>query len=125
MLSFAAAPYDVGTVDSGGKITLLPALSVGNALASAMPTGDSSVVVGMGLIPLECGFGLQVMTDLRSNHRAIALLDMNRGELIRIHPIRSAMGLSASAADERLLIGGRDSPYGMDVVLYAWRWHEP
>ncbi len=120
VLSLVNSPYTILLVDSSGDQvgSLQPPLA---SMLSA-PNSGTGAVFALAAIPLDCGFILQVLADLQSDHRWFVLYDWNARRTIRIKLITEALGLVQSLGAMRLLIGLRDVGERREVVLFKWAW---
>jgi hypothetical protein len=85
-------------------------------------SGQHDALFSMGTFPLDCGFAFTMVTDLRSDYRALILIDLFRKEVLRARTFHDPMALTSAVADHRLLIGGRERAGATGVVMYKWSW---
>ncbi len=99
------------------------------------PIGDSigedlrgrNSVFSLGLLSLDCGYVLQMLTDLRSDDRWLVLYSVGSDGLnyVRQSLVDLPIGFVHSVPSSRTLIGMIDSGSGREIVRFQWHWQTP
>lgn len=83
---------------------------------------DSAAPYLIGSTSLDCGRGLLTIADTRSRLRALLLVDLESGRLVRSAELNATMGFFDSSPASRQLFGMRLTDEGGEVLVYRWSW---
>jgi hypothetical protein len=110
-------PHQVTVIDS-----FLHSSDVGSGRSRPRNPGADESTFTQGLIALDCGRLLQVVSDMRSNRRMLHVYQTGSvHRLIRSRTIAQPLGFVHAAAGNRL-VAVREAGGRREVVLFAWSW---
>jgi hypothetical protein len=122
MVSLINPPHSIFLFDAAGSALTSATLPVQLAAEPTAPGRHS--IVTIAAVPLDCGRVLQILSDLRSDRRWLALYHVNPRtiEFIRIRSINMPIGIVQSLPEERLLVGVENQFGRSEIVLFSWSW---
>lgn len=99
---------------------LAPPLPIPSSWAAPPQRGQSNGWISLPILPLDVGH-VQVLSDLRSDHRVVVTYGSGGGHR-STRSVQAPWGLVASLRKLRMLVGARDLGGRHQIVLYEWRW---
>ena len=121
VLTSLHAPYTVARLDTLGVVSWSAQPSKDPRLASSNLPLPSTAFATAGL-PLGNDRVLQLITDLRSDSRWLALYSDGEAIPARVRRLSIPFGLTQASIGPKLILGFDDTPQRREIVLYRWKW---
>jgi hypothetical protein len=111
-------PFEIVRLEPDGQ--LAPLAELWRSMTT-LPDSIQHIYVSSA-VSLDCDAALVTLTDLHSDLRWLATINLKTGSLLSEVRIQSVIGIFGSNPSFRRLFGFRASEAGGEVVTYSWSW---